>query len=77
MRMLSLEWELIWTSIQTIKHKTNKKTTNFGESWTLQLTSLALSKLDGVGPVDNRPSNEQLHQFVQKKEQQQLFLPFW
>ena len=25
-------------------------------------------KLDGVGPVDNRPSPEQLHHFVQKKQ---------
>ena len=25
-------------------------------------------KLDGVGPVDDRPSNDQLHQFVKKKK---------
>ena len=25
-------------------------------------------KLDGVGPVDNRPSTNKLHQFVQKKQ---------
>ena len=24
-------------------------------------------KLDGVGPVDNRPSNDKLHHFVKKK----------
>ena len=24
-------------------------------------------KLDGVGPVDNRPSTNKLHHFVQKK----------
>ena len=24
-------------------------------------------KLDGVGPVDNRPSTDQLHHFVEKK----------
>ena len=24
-------------------------------------------KLDGVGPVDNRPSTAKLHQFVKKK----------
>ena len=24
-------------------------------------------KLDGVGPVDNRPSDKYLHNFVQKK----------
>ena len=24
-------------------------------------------KLDGVGPVDNRPSTDKLHHFVQKK----------
>ena len=26
-----------------------------------------LLKLDGVGPVDNRPSTDKLHHFVQKK----------
>ena len=26
-----------------------------------------IGKLDGVGPVDNRPSTDKLHQFVQKK----------
>ena len=26
-----------------------------------------LIKLDGVGPVDNRPSNDKLHHFVKKK----------
>ena len=26
-----------------------------------------VSKLDGVGPVDNRPSTNKLHHFVQKK----------
>ena len=25
-------------------------------------------KLDGVGPVDNRPSSDKLHHFVQKKK---------
>ena len=27
-----------------------------------------VSKLDGVGPVDNRPSTDELHQIVQKKK---------
>ena len=27
-----------------------------------------LSKLDGVGPVDNRPSTDKLHHFAQKKK---------
>ena len=27
-------------------------------------------KLDGVGPVDNRPSTDELHHFVQKKRRQ-------
>ena len=27
--------------------------------------SLVLCKLDGVGPVDNRPSTDKLHHFVQ------------
>ena len=26
-------------------------------------------KLDGVGPVDNRPSTDKLHHFVPKKQQ--------
>ena len=28
-----------------------------------------MSKLDRVGPVDNRPSTDKLHHFVQKKEE--------
>ena len=28
---------------------------------------LGLLKLDGVGPIDNRPSTDKLHHFVQKK----------
>ena len=28
-----------------------------------------LEKLDGVGPVDNRPSTDKLHHFVQKEEE--------
>ena len=27
-----------------------------------------VNKLDGVGPVDNRPSTNKLHQFVKKKQ---------
>ena len=30
--------------------------------------TLVTHKLDGVGPVDNRPSTDKLHQIVQKKE---------
>jgi hypothetical protein len=26
------------------------------------------SKLDGVGPLDNRPSTDKLHRFVRKKK---------
>ena len=26
----------------------------------------AVRKLEGIGPVDNRPSNDKLHHFVQK-----------
>ena len=26
-------------------------------------------KLDGVGPVDNKPSTDKLHNFVQKKKE--------
>ena len=29
--------------------------------------SADMQKLDGVGPVDNRPSNIKLHHFVKKK----------
>ena len=28
-----------------------------------------LDQLDGVGPVDNRPSTDKLHHFVRKKEE--------
>ena len=27
-------------------------------------------KLDGVGPVDNRPSTDKLHHFVRKEEEE-------
>ena len=30
-------------------------------------------KLDGVGPVDNRPSTDKLHHFVRKKEKKMTF----
>ena len=30
--------------------------------------SQKLKKIDGVGPVDNRPSTNKLHPFVQKKK---------
>ena len=33
----------------------------------IQVPKLNARKLDGVGPVDNRPSTDQLHHFVQKK----------
>ena len=33
-------------------------------SWMIK-HQLLIRKLDGVGPVDNRPSTDQLHQFVQ------------
>ena len=32
--------------------------------------ALDILKLDGVGPVDNRPSTDKLHHFVQKKEEE-------
>ena len=31
-----------------------------------------LIKLDGVGPVDNRPSTDKLHHFVRKKKTKKL-----
>ena len=31
-------------------------------------TKLYVIELDGVGPVDNRPSTDKLHHVVQKKE---------
>ena len=29
-------------------------------------------KLDGVGPVDNRPSTDKLHHFVKKKKNKKM-----
>ena len=34
-------------------------------------------KLDGVGPVDNRPSTNKLHHFVQKKEEEKVTCHMW
>ena len=31
-----------------------------------------LTKLDGVGPVDNRPSTNKLHHFFQKKKKKKM-----
>ena len=30
--------------------------------------TIYVKKLDGVGPIDNRPSTDNLHHFVQKKK---------
>jgi hypothetical protein len=32
----------------------------------------ATIKLDGVGPVDNRPSTDRLHHFVRKKRRKKM-----
>ena len=37
-----------------------------------------LYKLDGVGPVDNRPSSNKVHQFVKKKKNvKQMIYEMW
>ena len=42
---------------------------NQWQSWFWKApTTLGLSKLDGVGPVDNRPSTNKLHHFVKQKK---------
>ena len=38
-------------------------------TWCVEL-NLSPCKLDGVGPVDNRPSTNKLHHFVRKKEKE-------
>ena len=35
--------------------------------YNLSLAEFTYTKLAGVGPVDNRPSTDKLHQFVKKK----------
>ena len=32
------------------------------------ILKVKILKLDGVGPVDNKPSTDKLHHFVQKKK---------
>ena len=34
-------------------------------------------KLDRVGPVDNRPSTDYLHPFVQKAKEEKITLDMW
>ena len=34
-------------------------------------------KLDGLGPIDNRPSTNKLHQFVQKKKKKKKWHDMW
>ena len=43
-----------------------------GELWPSAEAVFALwaKKLDGVGPVDNRPSTDKLHHFVRKEEEE-------
>ena len=36
--------------------------------------SLLIDKLDGVGPVDNRPSPNELHHFVEEKKKKKKYL---
>ena len=36
-------------------------------------TLLNVSKLDGLGPVDNRPSTNKLHHFVKKKKKKKMW----
>ena len=38
---------------------------------------LFVNKLDGVGPVDNRPSTDKLHHFVRKKQQKNKTCDMW
>ena len=41
--------------------------TSFSLLWQIKVT---VSKLDGVGPIDKRPSTDWLHHFVRKKEEE-------
>ena len=43
------------------------KVLNFLREQSFERTSLIYKKLDGVGPVDNRPSPNKLHHFVKNK----------
>ena len=36
--------------------------------------SYQMSELDGVGPVDNRPSTDQIHKFEEKKEKKYIII---
>ena len=43
---------------------------SFVGSLRLFVGALTSKKLDGVGPVDNRPSTNKVHQIVRKKEEE-------
>ena len=49
----------------------NKKKSNTFSNYFLKFTNIqnvqvSVTKLDGVGPVDNRPSTDKLHHFKKK-----------
>ena len=56
----SLTWE-------KDNHQTSDSIFNHGLHAGPSYKLLITTKLDGVGPVDNRPSTDKLHHFVRKK----------
>ena len=56
-----LSWLYVYTNVATAEF-------SMGPIWTRIASSAGqYRKLDEVGPIDNRPSTDKLHHFLQKK----------
>ena len=66
-RTLPIHWKTRYVFNSPIVAGAVLKTLLSFNNW---LSHWSVVKLDGVGPVDNRPSNNKLHHFVQKKRRE-------
>ena len=62
-----LSLEMKHRVLKALFHYSSQIYSPFKQTWYSRgcSTNTFVNKLDGVGPVDNRPSNDQLHHFVQ------------
>ena len=63
----------IWEFMEIIKEKQFTKNTT-GSVSSLDWIFYKLEKIDGVGPVDNRPSTDKLHHFFREKKKNNNYM---
>ena len=51
-----------WSQLQRKRSSVTNQTSHIAYEF------VSFTKLDGVGPIDNRPSTDKLHHFVRKKK---------